>query len=217
MTSDPWARYRSLIRDGLEQAAADIDFTHAQLVREQLSARTLDEELVPAILCLRMAESIGANAESALPGATALALLAEMATVFLSLTSGHGGPSLSTAWGMPRTLNAGDAFFAAAHHAILADPQEISGQSRLQAAAILDDATKGLMEMLNAGGEGVTVAEGSRTLLPAALLLAGVYAGADDGTVQALKRLGASWQAMSQPDLANALGSDLRSALAATA
>jgi hypothetical protein len=150
------------------------------------------------------------------PGATALVLLSQMGDVFLSLESQDGGASLSTAWGMPRALNAGDAFFAAAQNAVLTDEGEISVQRRLHALSILDDATRGFMEALLAAGEEATSSQGEQSLLVAALLLAGVYAGADDEAMLRLRRLAASWSGMDAAALATAVDSDLKAALATT-
>jgi hypothetical protein len=213
MTTDPWARYRALLQVGIDQAVSEIDFSHADLVREQASASEGGDGLVASIVCLRAAEAMGIDPKIALPGATSLALLAQMATVFLSLESQDGGASLSTAWGMPRALNAGDAFFAAAQNTVLTDDGEISVQRRLQALSILDDATKDFMEVLHAAGEGAGVKDGERSLLSAALLLAGVYSSADDETMLRLKRVGEAWAGMEGADLESALAVDMKSAL----
>ncbi len=215
MTTDPWARYRSQLHEAIEAAAGEIDFTHADLVGEQLAATQGGESLVASIVCLRTAEALGSDAAAALPGATAIGLLAQMADVFLSLESQDGGASLSTAWGMPRALNAGDAFFAAAQHTLLNDGGEISVQRRLLALSILDDATREFMETLNAAGEGATVKNGERSLLKAALLLAGVYAGSDDDAMSRLKRLGMSWMGLTDREIESTVASDLKAALAA--
>jgi geranylgeranyl diphosphate synthase type I len=215
MTTNPWARHRALLEESINQAAADIDFSHAELVREHMAASNESGAQVPGVLCLRAAEALGVPAESALPGATALALVAQMAEVFLGLESQDGGASISTAWGMPRALNAGDAFFAAAHHAVLADDGEISVQRRLRALSILDDATRGFVEALEAAGEGASVSQGEQSLLSAALLLAGLYAGADDETLSRLERLGTAWANLDAQALEAAMASDLRAALTA--
>jgi len=215
MTTDPWARYRALLRDGLDRAVSEIDFGHADLVREQVAASEGGDGLVASIVCLRAAEALGTDPKIALPGATSLALLAQMADVFLSLESQDGGASLSTAWGMPRALNAGDAFFAAAQNTVLTDDGEISVQRRLRALSILDDATKDFMEALYAAGEGAGVKDGERSLLSAAFLLAGVYSSADDETMSRLKRVGSAWSGLDASGLEDALASDLKSALAA--
>ena len=213
MTTDPWARYRTLLQAALEDAADGIEFSHGELVREH-QASDAGESLLAGIVCLRAAEALGASAEIALPGATALVLLAQMGDAFLSLESQDGGPSLSTAWGMPRALNAGDAFFAAAQDAVMTDDGEISVQRRLHALSILDDATRGFMEALLTAGEGATITQGEQSLLRAALLLAGVYAGADDEAMASLRRLGASWARLDAGALASAVDVDLKTALA---
>ena len=215
MSTDPWARYRAMLQDGLDRAVSEIDFGHAELVREQMAAAEGGDGLAASIVCLRAAEALGADATIALPGATSLALLAQMASVFLSLESQDGRASLSTAWGMPRALNAGDAFFAAAQHTVLADEGEISVQRRLRALSILDDATKDFMEVLHAAGDSASVEDGERLLLRAALLLAGVYAGADDETMSRLMRVGSAWSGLDASGLEAALGVDMKSTLTA--
>ena len=203
MTTDPWARYRALLQESLTDAADGIDFAHGELVREQ-QASGGDAALLAGIVCLRAAEALGASPESAVPGATALVLLSQMADVFLSLESQDGGASLSTAWGMPRALNAGDALFAAAQNTVLTDDGEISVQRRLHALSILDDATRGYMEALLAAGEEATSSQREQSLLAAALLLAGVYAGADDEKMARLRRLGSTWAGLDASALAKA-------------
>jgi hypothetical protein len=215
MTTDPWARYRTLLQDGIDRAVSEIDFSHAELVREQVAASEGGDGVVAGIVCMRAAEALGVDADMALPGATSLALVAQMAAVFLSLESQDGGASLSTAWGMPRALNAGDAFFAAAQNTLLADDGEISVQRRLRALSILDDATKDFMEVLHTAGSSASVKDGERSLLSAALLLAGVYSGADDETMTRLIRLGGKWAGMNAADLESALAVDIKSALTA--
>jgi hypothetical protein len=215
MSTDPWARYRALLQEALDGAVSDIEFSHAELVREQVLAAGRDNVPQAGVVCLRAAEALGASAESALPGATALALVVQMGDVFLSLESQDGGSSLSTAWGMPRALNAGDAFFAAAQHTLLADEGEISVARRLRALSILDDAIRHFMEALNAPAEEATIARGEQPLLAAALLLAGLYAGADDDTMSRLRRLGSAWSGLDADALDAAIASDLKAALTA--
>ena len=53
-------------------------------------------------------------------------------------------------------------------------------------------------------------------MLVAALLLAGVYAGADDEAMARLRRLSASWSGLDAAALAEAVDSDLKAALAGT-
>ena len=221
MTTDPWARYRELLQDGINRAVGEIEFAHSDLVREQVAASEGSDGLLAGIVCLRAAEALGVDARMALPGATSLVLLAQMAAVFLSLESQDGGASLSTAWGMPRALNAGDAFFAAAQHTVLADDGEISVQRRLRALSILDDATRDFMEVLHAAGEvlhaageGARAQDGERSLLRAALLLAGVYAGADDETMSRLRRVGSEWSVLDAGGLDDATAADLKAVLA---
>ena len=68
-------------------------------------------------------------------------------------------------------------------------------------------------EVLHAAGEGAGVKDGERSLLSAALLLAGVYASADDETMLRLKRVGSAWSDLDADDLESALAVDMKSAL----
>ena len=63
-------------------------------------------------------------------------------------------------------------------------------------------------------GEGATITQGEQSLLRAALLLAGVYAGADDEAMASLRRLGATWARLDAGALASAVDVDLKTALA---
>jgi hypothetical protein len=71
------------------------------------------------------------------------------------------------------------------------------------------------MEALNAPAEEATIARGEQPLLAAALLLAGLYAGADDDTMSRLRRLGSAWSGLDADALDAAIASDLKAALTA--
>jgi hypothetical protein len=183
MSTDPWSVYRSLLRSALDSAVDEIGFSHGELVREQVGAAVADESELPALLCLRVAEAVGGNASVALPAATAFALLTEMSRVLLSLES---APSLSTAWGMPRALNAGDAFFAAAQDALLSSSEELTAEGRLAAVRILDAACRDFLEALYARAEGGDSPKPLRILYPAAVALGAIAGGAGGSTLSGL-------------------------------
>ena len=191
MTIDPWALYRAALDDALRNAAAADGLSHAELVRQQLEADA-GEDSLPALLCLRLGQVLCGNPSAALAPSTALALLTQMARVFLGLESQGGAPSLSTAWGMPRVLNAGDAFYALAQDALLLLDDEIPAAERLRALDTFDGAVRGYVEALHAAPGENQLAAGQQALLPAAVTLAGIYAGADGVTMAELRRLGES-------------------------
>ena len=133
----------------------------------------------------------------ALPGAWRFA-------IHVNLTS-----SLSTAWGMPRSLNAGDAFFAMAQESVLAAPAELTAADRLQATRILDGGSRDLLDALfAANGNADPVAIGQRALLPAAMALGALLGGADAGASQRLAELGRAWATMEPEALSRQLASD---------
>ncbi len=186
MTTDPWAPYRAMLGEAVHRAVAGERLSHAELVRLQVDADEGADD-VAALLCLRFADAVCGNPEAAVPPATSLALLSQMARVFLGLESQGGAPSLSTAWGMPRVLNAGDAFYALAQEALLATHDELPAAKRLRAVDTLDVAVRDYAEALNAAPGVDQLAAGQQALVPAAATLAGIYAGADDDTMTRLQ------------------------------
>ncbi len=193
MTTDPWSPYRAMLADAVRRAISGERLSHAELVRQQVEAGEGADD-VAALLCLRFAEAVGGNPEPAVQPATALALLSQMARVFLSLESQGGAPSLSTAWGMPRVLNAGDAFYALAQEAMLATNDELPAAKRLLAVDTLDVAVRDYVEAMHAATSVDQLDAGQQALIPVAATLAGIYAGADDDTMTKLQHLAESLQ-----------------------
>ena len=193
MTTDPWAPYRALLGEAVRRAIGDERLNHAELVRQQVEADEGADDLA-ALLCLRLADAVCGNPEAALPPATALSLLSQMARVFLGLESQGGAASLSTAWGMPRVLNAGDAFYARAQEAMLASRDELTAAKRLLAVDTLDVTVRDYAEALNSASGPDQLAVGQKALVPGAATLAGVYVGADDDTMKSLRDFAESLQ-----------------------
>jgi hypothetical protein len=109
---------------------------------------------------------------------------------------------------MPRSLNAGDAFFAAAQDAVLTS--ETTAPLRLEMVRILDEATRDFLDALLAdGGDGGTNVAGQRALLPGALELGALLGGADRLTQTRLRDLGLSWKELPEDELARALAGNL--------
>lgn len=201
---DLWAGHRELLMDGIQRQIDDATFSSGQLVREQVEASGETGYQASALACLAAAEAVGGTANAALPAAVAVAYVAQMATVFTGLENSGGAPSLSTAWGMPRSLNAGDAMFALAQESLLAEGEEITAEVRLRATSVLDAATRELMEVLIAAT--MTDEEDlqlltQRVLLPSAMALGGLLAGGDEDKTAMLERLGQEWSQLEADDL----------------
>jgi hypothetical protein len=210
MSTDPWSAYRSLLHHALDSALDEIGFSHGELVREQVGAAVAEESELPALLCLRVAEAVGGDASAALPAATALALLTEMSRVLLSLDS---APSLSTAWGMPRALNAGDAFFAAAQDALLSTSEEITAERQIAAVRILDAACRDFLEALSASAEAADSPKPVRTLYPAAVALGAIVGGASDSTLSGLGRIAPQLNDAAPAELERLLAGEMMAAI----
>ena len=208
---DIWASRREMLRDALSARLEGERFASAQLVREQVEASDPGDYEAAAFACLAAAEAAGGSAEDALPGAVAMALLSQMAMVFTGLENSGGAASISTAWGMPRSLNAGDAFFSMAQESVLSAPVELRAADRLQATRILDAGSRALIEALfTANGSLDPAATGQRALLPAAMALGSLLGGGDAGVRDRLTSLGRSWAQLPPDDLARNLAGDPR-------
>lgn len=206
---DIWASRRELVHDALLQRAEAVAFSSNQLVREQIQASDPADYEMVALACLAAAEAAGGSAKAALPGAVAVAALAQMALVFSGLENSGGAASLSTAWGMPRSLNVGDAFFALAQESILLASVELAAEERLQATRILDASSRALVDALFGASEHADVAlAGQRALLPSAMALGGLYAGAGEDVRTQLAQLGREWAQLSPEDLSRRLAGD---------
>lgn len=210
MSTDPWSAYRSLLRNALDSAVDEIEFSHGELVREQVGAAVADESELPGLLCLRVAEAVAGNASAALPAATALALLTEMSRVLLSLDT---APGLSTAWGMPRALNAGDAFFAAAQHALLSGSDEMTAERRLAAVRVLDGACRDLLEALYAAAVTGDRPRPVRSLYSAAVALGAISAGATNSTLSSLEELAPRLSDAAPAELERLLAGEMMAAI----
>jgi geranylgeranyl diphosphate synthase type I len=202
--TDPFASYRQPLLADLRRTLEASDLSHAALLREQFAAMSTagtggdtGPELLPSFLCLSTAEALTGRADEALPPATALALLATMGRVFAELaSSGAGrtgaGSHLEAAWGLPRTLNAGDAFYAAAQSTLLGAPGG-TPERNLKALEMLDSASRAysdeLHQRLALPRDRVSH---SAALLSAGTALGALYAGAGPAVVEALAAFGRS-------------------------
>ena len=166
------AELRAVVVLALQRAVDSLEGGYAALLRDQLRNTEVDASLYgPSVFCLGLGRLITGTEDLALPAATALGLLEEMARVFVDLEA--AGSDLVSSWGMPRSLNAGDAFYAAAQRVLL-DDQGLAPPRRLRALGVLSAASRTFAEALHAWGPGGRdgVARASRALYPAAAALA---------------------------------------------
>jgi hypothetical protein len=166
---------RGSIIDGLGRAVDALGSGYAAPLRRQLRAE--GDVYDPAVLCLGLGR-IGGNEERTLPCALTLGLLEEMGRVFLGL---EDGSSVIGAWGMPRTLNAGDGLYALGRQILMTD-EALDTESRLAALTIFTDAARGLSEALNAhapSGAGA-LQKATQSLFPAAVAFAALSCDLDD-------------------------------------
>lgn len=181
------AELRATVVQALVRAVDGLDGGYAALLRDQLRNTEVETTLYgPAVFCLGLGHLITGSEEKTLPPATALGLLEEMARVFVDLEAAPPA-ALVAAWGMPRALNSGDGFYAAAQR-ILLDDQGLSPAQRLRVNGLFTSAARLFSESLHAwapgGGEGVVTA--SRTLYPVAASFAVACCSADDATAARL-------------------------------
>ncbi|MPZ48677.1 MAG: hypothetical protein GEU75_05080 [Dehalococcoidia bacterium] len=192
MTDDPFAAHRPLLVEELRRAVDGVSLHNGAVLRQQVSSGSeSDAGLLPGLLCLLTAEALSGRAESALPAATALTLLTTMAEVFGTISVASNDEGLIHSWGMPRTLNAGDACFALAQETLL-KAHSLDAGRRLKATGLLDRAARAtsdsLFERASANATSVSRAE----LLSAAMALGALSAGANDQTVEQMGAYGRS-------------------------
>lgn len=183
---DPFAQLRAPLLAAARRLADARRFSHALLVRQQLqrhehSRPATRRALLAPCLCLAAAEAAGARQEQALASAAALLCVVLMAEVFRELNAEGSATGLGTAWGMPRALNAGDAFFTLAQQAIL--ESGLPPRRRARSLSLLDGAARAVSETL-ASSLGDSAAQ--RALLPSALALGAAAAGAPETVLASL-------------------------------
>ena len=206
---DSVARHREMLQEGLSRCAKDLEPETGRLLREQLAASEPTGYEAAALACLSAAEAVGGTAAAALPGALSVAFLGQMGLVFAGLEDSGGAAGLSTAWAMPRALNAGDAMFALAQESILSAPNELTAADRLAAVALLDRGGRDLVDALYAAGEeGDGVVAGQRALLPVAFALGALLGGADVQGRERLAQLGRAWSSLPENELSRNLAGD---------
>ena len=211
---DVWAGRREALRNALALSLDALEFQYGELVREQVEASPSSDFETPALACLAAAEAAGGTAEAAMPAAVSLAFLAQMTLVFARLENTGGAASLSTAWGMPRALNAGDAMFALAQDTLLSAPDELTAEQRMEATRMLDKGARALVDALLDCPEAEVAVVGQRTLLATALGLGGLFGGASHEVRERLEGLGREWSMLPADELSRRLAGGPRSWLA---
>jgi hypothetical protein len=184
--ADPFVDLRIHLQAAVNDAIAGLDYSHSQLLGQRISALSHDapDAFLPALLCALTAEALGAPNEISLMAATSLAIVEAAAYVVDDLVIAGSGSDIEPrglirAWGVPRTLNAADGFFALAHDSISKlHGLGISAQATLEVADELNEACRAWAEESDAR----FAADVRLTQHPSdALLAAGVRLGARVG------------------------------------
>src|SRR4051794_3436369 len=132
MTSDPFAAYRPALEAALTRAIDSLSTSHVVLLSHQVEPGGSRQ---PGLLCLLAADALGAPSGAAEPAAVALSLLDAMGATFAGLD--EEGAALAR-YGTPRSLNAGDGFYALAQSALLHAQDTGEPEHRLAAIDVLD-------------------------------------------------------------------------------
>jgi hypothetical protein len=180
------AELRATVLEALQRTVAGVDAGYAALLRHQLRDTEVDDRLYgPAVFCLGLGRLITGEDFGTLPEATALGLLEEMGRVFIDLETPLDDATLTATWGMPRTLNSADGFYALAQQALI-DDEALSPQVRLNALGVFSEATRAFSEDLPGVNGQDGLAQAARKLYPAAVLLVSLCCDLDDVTAKRL-------------------------------
>ena len=225
MSEDPFSPYRHLLYEATRQAVGNLTASHGELLRQKLSASepTSEGRLFPSLLCLLATDALTGQADAGLPAATALALLAEMSEVFGGLAaadSEDAPPSgLTQSWGLPRALNAGDAFFALAQECLLQSQlTTLYPERQLRALQLLDKAARITAEELYGRATSgplpkETIAAGADIpadeQLAIGVELGGLFGGADNEATAGLAQIARAMRRFSAPDEGALLGANI--------
>jgi hypothetical protein len=124
---DPFVELRTHLHAAINDAIAGLEFSHSQLLGQRVSSLNgpeAESAFLPALLCTYVAETLGASDDAALAAGTALALVEASAHVVDDIVIAGSGSDIEPRgligiWGVPRTLNAADGFFALAHDVLM--------------------------------------------------------------------------------------------------
>jgi hypothetical protein len=179
MTADLFADYRPALDAAITRALDSLSASHVVLLTHKLEDGTARDA---GLLCLLAADALGAQPGTAEPGAVALTLLEAMGATFEGLA--QDGAPLSR-YGMPRSLNAGDGFYALAQSALLHATDMADADTQLAAVKLLDATSRAYADELHARLQ-ADYAPKAPVLTPAALAFAALAAGAATDAVAAL-------------------------------
>ncbi len=188
MATDPFTDLRLHLHGAINDAIASLEFSHSQLLGQRVGALSGPESesaFLPALLCAYVAETLGAPRDVALTAGTALALVEASAHVVDDLVIAGSGADVEPrgligAWGVTRTLNAADGFFALAHEALMRLQDEGFDASRvLELTDELNEACRAWAEESDARFAGglLHTQQPSEALLNAATRLGALVAG----------------------------------------
>jgi hypothetical protein len=192
LAEDLFADQRAHLYAAINDAIASLDFSHSQLLGQHMSSLSgpdADDAFLPALTCVLTADALGAPSEAALTAATALAIVEATAYVVDDLVAaGSSGeaPGLIGHWGVPRTLNAADAFFALGNDVLIRIEGEGFDAGRvLKLADVFNDACRDWSEETNArfGSAPGISKHPSPALLHAAVRMAALIAGFEGDAV----------------------------------
>lgn len=179
MTADAFAEYRQALEAALTRTLDSLSTSHVVLLSHQLGSGNSRDV---GLLCLLAAGALDATPGAAEPAAVALTLLDAMGATFAELD--QDGAPLSR-YGMPRSLNAGDGFYALAQSALLHGTDRPDVEQHLAALELLDTTCRAYAEELHARLQAEYMPK-APALTPLALAFAAHAAGASQRTIDAL-------------------------------
>jgi geranylgeranyl diphosphate synthase type I len=161
-------------------------------------------KLLRPTLCLAACESLGGDAEAALPAAVAIELLHNFSLIHDDVedesAKRHGRATLWTLWGVAEAINVGDAMFALAHATALRLAERGHAAERVvEAVRLLDEASLRLCEGQHRDLTGASVSRGeylamvegkTAALLGAACAIGALLGGGDEAAVRAFAGFG---------------------------
>jgi hypothetical protein len=183
------------LREAVERAVTSLDTGFAAVMRQHLAQHRSDNLTIygPALTCLTLCVGFDGKRDGALGAATALALLLEAGRVFLELEEPPAGTSIAAEWGMPRSLNAGDGFHALAKDKLAHAASSLPADRAAGAASTFDAAARAFAEALGAPSSSpvaIRIERAGGAIYPAAVSLAGIFAGADTMTTKMFEQMG---------------------------
>src|SRR6185503_12201169 len=130
--TNPFASYRPVLDEALRRALDSLATSHVVLLSHQVDTGASRDA---GLLCLLAADALGAPSGAAEPAAVALSLLDAMSATFEGLDEESAALAR---YGTPRSLNAGDGFYALAQSALLHAQDAGEPEQRLAAIDLLD-------------------------------------------------------------------------------